>query len=122
MADELLQHVGEPGIQAENAALLETMPVAETEIVSLAANLEKVHGEEANARVDLNNFRAAAELIAGDDQETLIEMRKERQGEFNSLKAAVSQREAAMAVVREWTLAEVTRMRSELDSAAGCHH
>lgn len=44
-----------------------------------------------------------------------------QQGELNILKAAASQRKAALAEVCEWTMAGVIKMRSEGDSASARH-
>lgn len=52
----------------------------------------------------------------------MIEVREERQDELDLLRAAGLQREAIIAEVREVTLAEVTKMRSERNSAAARHH
>lgn len=52
----------------------------------------------------------------------LIKVPDERQFELDSLQTAASQPDAAVAEVRAETLAEVTKMRSERNSAASRNH
>lgn len=117
-----MQQVGESGIQSEDTTPLGTVPVTETKIVSLMANIEKVREEATNTRTELDNLRARAESIAVEHQATRINVREERQGGCDSLSAAASHREANMAEMREEMLVEVTKIRSECGNAAASHH
>lgn len=78
VVDELVQHSGESGIQVANNVTLGTVPVVETDVMSLLANLEKVQEEAAISRAKLDKLCAVAEPVAEEHHAMLIEVRGER--------------------------------------------
>lgn len=96
MADELVQQIGESGIQFGNNAPLGTIIMVETGVVPLTVKLEKVQKEASSARAELDKLYAPAVLVAKEHRGAMIKVREEQQGEPDTLRARVSQREAAI--------------------------
>lgn len=91
-------------------------------MVSLTVNLEKTSEEQTVPKAEIDELCAKPESIAEEHRNTPIKVCEERQGELASLRATASQRETPIAKVRDDASSEVTKMRSECNSAAARDH
>lgn len=121
LADELVRQVGESGIQVANDAALVTLLSVQTEVVSLLAYLKKACEEASSAKVELDVLRSTAELATKEHNVTLAKVQEEQREKDNAWKALTSRREATLTKLHEDKSVEMSKLRSEQDSAATRH-
>lgn len=64
MTDEIVQKVGRSGFLVANNVTFGMVPVVETEVVALKANLKKAREQAAPAKAELDKLHVASESIA----------------------------------------------------------